>query len=51
MRADPANYELVAPGNLSGVLSLLATQPGEWTPIAGGTDLMVLSSAGKLSAR
>ena len=51
MRADPASYELVAPGNLPGVLLLLAQQPGQWTPIAGGTDLMVLYSAGKLSAR
>jgi OHCU decarboxylase len=51
MRADPASYELVAPGNLSGVLSLLAERPGEWMPIAGGTDVMVLYSAGKLSAR
>jgi OHCU decarboxylase len=51
MRADPASYELAVPGNLPGVLSLLARQPGEWIPIAGGTDLMVLYSAGKLSAR
>jgi OHCU decarboxylase len=51
MRADPADYELIAPGNLSAVMSLLATQPGEWLPIAGGTDLMVQYAAGKLSAR
>lgn len=50
MRANPTNYELVAPGRLSRVLSLLAQRPGEWTPIAGGTDLMVLYSAGKLTA-
>jgi len=51
MRSDPANFELVAPGNLSAVISLMAKHPGEWTPIAGGTDLMVLYSAGKLTAR
>ena len=51
MRSDPANYELVVPGNLPAVISLLARQPGEWTPIAGGTDLMVLYAAGKLTAR
>jgi CO/xanthine dehydrogenase FAD-binding subunit len=51
MRSDPAEYELVAPGSLSAVLSLLAQQPGEWMPIAGGTDLMVLYAAGKLAAR
>jgi CO/xanthine dehydrogenase FAD-binding subunit len=33
------------------VLTLLADQPGYWTPIAGGTDLMVLYSAGKLPAK
>jgi OHCU decarboxylase len=51
VRANPAEYELVAPGNLPAVLSLLAAQPGAYLPIAGGTDLMVLYSAGKLSAR
>jgi CO/xanthine dehydrogenase FAD-binding subunit len=51
VRAQPAAYELVAPGSLSAVLQLLAEQPSAWTPIAGGTDLMVLYSAGKLQAR
>jgi OHCU decarboxylase len=51
VRADPADYELVAPGNLPGVLSLLAQAPGAWQPIAGGTDVMVQFSAGKLAAR
>ena len=51
MRAHPADYELVAPGALPEVLSLLAKEPGEWLPIAGGTDLMVLYGAGKLPAR
>jgi CO/xanthine dehydrogenase FAD-binding subunit len=51
MRSDPAEYELVAPGSLSEVVSLLAERPGEWLPIAGGTDLLVLYSAGKLAAR
>jgi CO/xanthine dehydrogenase FAD-binding subunit len=32
-------------------VSLLAERPGEGTPIAGGTDLMVLYAAGKLAAR
>lgn len=49
MRADPADYELVAPATLSGVLSLLAEQPGAWLPIAGGTDLMVQFASGKLA--
>jgi len=51
MRSNPVDYELVAPGNLSAVLSLLAEKPGEYLPIAGGTDMMVLYSAGKLAPR
>ena len=51
MRAHPAEYELVAPRTLPAILSLLAQDPGAWLPIAGGTDVMVLYSAGKLPAR
>src|SRR5580704_14934138 len=51
MRAHPAEYQLVAPRTLPAVLSLLAQNPGAWLPIAGGTDVMVQYSAGKLSAR
>jgi OHCU decarboxylase len=51
MRANPAEYDLVAPRTLPAVLSLLAQGPGAWLPIAGGTDLMVQYSAGKLPAR
>lgn len=49
MRAHPSDYQLVAPGSLSAVLSLLASEPGSWLPIAGGTDLMVQYAAGKLA--
>lgn len=51
MRARPAEFELIAPASLSAVLSLLAREPGTWLPIAGGTDVMVQYSAGKLPAR
>ena len=51
MRADPREYELVAPGNLASIFALMDREPGAWTPIAGGTDLMVLYASGKLSAR
>jgi len=51
MRANPADYELVAPGSLPAVLSLLANEPGAWLPIAGGTDVMVQYAAGKLPVR
>jgi CO/xanthine dehydrogenase FAD-binding subunit len=51
MRSNPADYELVAPGTLSAVVSLLAEQPGAWLPIAGGTDVMVQYAAGRLPSR
>ena len=51
MRADPAEYELVSPGSLAGVLALMAEQPGEYTPIAGGTELMVQFAGGRLRGR
>jgi putative cofactor-binding repeat protein len=51
VRAHPGDYQLVAPGNLSAVLSLLASEPGSWLPIAGGTDVMVQYAAGKLAPR
>ena len=51
MRSDPADFELIAPGTLQAVVSLLADEPGQWLPIAGGTDVMVQYAAGKLPAR
>lgn len=50
MRGNAEVHELAAPGSLAGVLDLLASAPGEWTPIAGGTELMVAFSAGRLSS-
>ena len=51
MRSDPRDYEIVAPGNLRAVVALLGRNPGEWLPIAGGTDVMVQYAAGKLPSR
>ena len=51
MRSRPSEYDLVAPGQLSAVLDLLANEPGVWMPIAGGTELMVQYGAGRLPAR
>jgi CO/xanthine dehydrogenase FAD-binding subunit len=51
MRGNAASHDLVAPRSLGAVLDLLAAEPGQWTPIAGGTELMVAFAAGKLSAR
>jgi CO/xanthine dehydrogenase FAD-binding subunit len=49
MRAYIPSYDLRVPGSLSEALALLTREPGVWQPIAGGTDLMVLLEAGKLS--
>jgi len=51
MRSDPAEFDLVAPANLQAAVSLLASGPDRWLPIAGGTDLMVQFAAGTLRAR
>jgi len=51
LKANPADYELAAPGTLQKALALCADEPGSWLPIAGGTDVMVLYAAGKLPAR
>jgi CO/xanthine dehydrogenase FAD-binding subunit len=50
MRGNAATHDLVAPGELGAVLELLATEPRVWTPIAGGTELMVAFAAGRLTA-
>lgn len=51
MRSNPAEYEMVSPGTLAGVLRLLQDEPGQWLPVAGGTEVMVQFSAGRLGAR
>jgi len=51
MRANPSEYEMVAPGDLTAIVSLLAKEPGVWLPIAGGTDVMVQYASGKVAAR
>ncbi len=51
MRSYIPKYQLTTPNSLDDVLSLLASEPGEWKPFAGGTDLMVLLEAGKLAHR
>ncbi len=51
MRGNAAAHELIAPGSLDAVLGALAAEPGQWTPIAGGTELMVAHAAGRLKAK
>ena len=51
MRSDPAEYEFVSPGTLAGALEMLHREPGKWLPVAGGTEVMVQYSSGRLGAR
>ncbi len=51
MRSWLAQYDMRSAASLDEALSLLSREPGEWTPFAGGTDLMVLLEAGKLPKR
>jgi CO/xanthine dehydrogenase FAD-binding subunit len=50
VRSNVAEYDLVAPATLVSVLKALASDP-TLTPIAGGTELMVALSAGRLAQR
>ena len=50
MRANVAEYSLIAPPTLAEALSVLASDP-ELTPIAGGTELMVAMAAGRLAQK
>jgi CO/xanthine dehydrogenase FAD-binding subunit len=47
MRGNAEAHAMIAPGRLSAVLALMADAPGEWTPIAGGTEIMVAHAAGR----
>ncbi len=51
MRSNVANYELVAPTSLDAALQILADSPDPYTPIAGGTELMVGLGAGRLQPK
>ena len=51
MRTWLTGYELRQASSLDEALRVMADDPGAWTPFAGGTDLMVLMEAGKLSRK
>src|SRR5260370_2919904 len=51
MRSNASQYDLTAPANLEAVLDILASEPGHYTPIAGGTELLVAVGAGHLAAK
>jgi CO/xanthine dehydrogenase FAD-binding subunit len=44
-------FEMEPTRDLSSTLKRMAADPGKWKPFAGGTDLMVLLEAGKLTHR
>src|SRR5579862_9825653 len=51
MRSDVTQYDLIAPNSLDAVLQILADSPDHYTPIAGGTELMVALGAGRLQPK
>lgn len=51
MRSDVAGYELTAPLNLQSVLTQIASEPGRYALLAGGTELMVALNTGRLGSR
>ena len=51
MRSNVSEFELIQPATLPAALEALATDPGRYTPIAGGTELMVALSAGRLAPK
>ncbi len=48
MRGYLPDYELRAPASVDEALETMAQAPGQWRPLAGGTDVMVELAAGKL---
>jgi CO/xanthine dehydrogenase FAD-binding subunit len=48
VRANVTQYGLIAPNSLDVILHILADSPDRYTPIAGGTELMVALGAGRL---
>ena len=48
MRSDPTQFELTSEPSLNAVLTKLAANPGKYTPLAGGTEIMVALGTGRL---
>jgi CO/xanthine dehydrogenase FAD-binding subunit len=51
MRSNATEYDLIAPASLDAVLQILADSPDHYTPIAGGTEMMVALGAGRLEPK
>ncbi|MEI6593834.1 MAG: xanthine dehydrogenase family protein subunit M [Holophagaceae bacterium] len=50
MRGYLPDFDVCVPASLGEALALMAQAPGTLTPLAGGTDLMVVYNAGRLKA-
>lgn len=51
MRSNVTQYDLLSPNSLDAILQILASSPTPYTPIAGGTELMVALGAGRLQPK
>jgi CO/xanthine dehydrogenase FAD-binding subunit len=51
MRSNVTQYDLITPNSLDAILQILASSPDRYTPIAGGTELMVALGAGRLQPK
>ena len=51
MRSNVTQYDLISPNSLDAILQILASSPTPYTPIAGGTELMVALGAGHLQPK
>ena len=51
MRSHVPSFHVETPGSLDQVLQKLDAEPGVWTLLAGGTDVMVVYEAGELKQR
>jgi CO/xanthine dehydrogenase FAD-binding subunit len=51
MRSNVTQYDLISPNSLDAILQILASSPTPYTPIAGGTELMVALGAGRLQPK
>src|SRR5580698_1059659 len=51
MRSNVTQYDLIAPTTLDAILQILSDSPDHYTPIAGGTELMVALGAGRLQSK
>src|SRR5437763_3163570 len=51
MKSYLLRYQMRQARDLGEALEMVSSEPGEWKPFAGGTDLMVLLEQGKLAHR